>query len=78
MHQMNPTLQTIYNKHYIKNPKDFVELIELIGEKSLENVLATIKKQIFKAPVKTPAMVDRLTHKSYIVNMNGNSYRSKK
>jgi hypothetical protein len=26
----------------------------------------------------TAAMIDRLTHKSYIVNMNGNSYRLKK
>ncbi len=25
----------------------------------------------------TAAMIDRLTHKSYIVNMNGNSYRLK-
>jgi len=25
----------------------------------------------------TAAMIDRLTHKSYILNMNGNSYRLK-
>lgn len=25
----------------------------------------------------TSAMTDRLTHKSYVVNMNGNSYRMK-
>jgi len=25
----------------------------------------------------TAAMIDRLTHKSYVVNMNGNSYRLK-
>ncbi|WP_428868727.1 ATP-binding protein [Clostridium sediminicola] len=25
----------------------------------------------------TAAIIDRLTHKSYIVNMNGNSYRLK-
>ena len=25
----------------------------------------------------TAAMIDRLTHKSFIVNMNGNSYRLK-
>jgi DNA replication protein DnaC len=31
--------------------------------------------EIFKDPVLTAAMIDRLTHKSYIVNMNGNSYR---
>jgi len=33
--------------------------------------------EIFKNPVMTAAMIDRLTHKSYIVNMNGNSYRLK-
>ncbi len=31
--------------------------------------------EIFKDPVLTAAMIDRLTHKSYIVNMNGNSFR---
>lgn len=33
--------------------------------------------ELFKDPVMTAAMIDRLTHKSYIVNMNGNSYRLK-
>ena len=33
--------------------------------------------EIFKDPIMTAAMVDRLTHKAYIVNMNGNSYRLK-
>ncbi|MGE4284645.1 MAG: IS21-like element helper ATPase IstB [Clostridia bacterium] len=33
--------------------------------------------EIFHDPVMTAAMVDRLTHKSYLVNMNGNSYRYK-
>ena len=33
--------------------------------------------EIFKDPVMTAAMIDRLTHKSYIVNMNGHSYRLK-
>lgn len=33
--------------------------------------------EIFKDPMMTAAMVDRLTHKAYIVNMNGNSYRLK-
>jgi DNA replication protein DnaC len=34
-------------------------------------------QEIFKDPVLTAAMVDRLTHKAYIVNMNGNSFRLK-
>jgi len=33
--------------------------------------------EIFQDPVMTAAMTDRLTHKSYMVNMNGNSYRLK-
>ena len=34
-------------------------------------------QEIFKDPVLTAAMVDRLTHKAYIINMNGSSYRLK-
>jgi len=34
-------------------------------------------QEIFKDPILTAAMVDRLTHKAYIVNMNGNSFRLK-
>jgi DNA replication protein DnaC len=33
--------------------------------------------EIFQDPVMTAALIDRLTHQSYIVNMNGNSYRMK-
>lgn len=34
-------------------------------------------EEIFQDPVMTAAMIDRLTHQSYLVNMNGNSYRMK-
>jgi len=34
-------------------------------------------QEIFKDPILTAAMVDRLTHKAYIINMNGKSYRMK-
>jgi DNA replication protein DnaC len=34
-------------------------------------------KDIFHDPIMTTAIIDRLTHKSFIVNMNGNSYRLK-
>jgi len=34
-------------------------------------------EEIFKDPVITAAMIDRLTHKSYVINMVGNSYRLK-
>lgn len=30
--------------------------------------------QIFNDPVLTAALIDRLTHKSYVINMNGDSY----
>lgn len=33
--------------------------------------------EIFQDPVMTAAMIDRLTHQSYAVNMNGNSFRMK-
>lgn len=33
--------------------------------------------EIFQDEVMTAAMIDRLTHQSYTVNMNGNSYRMK-
>ncbi|WP_246615394.1 ATP-binding protein, partial [Clostridium thailandense] len=33
--------------------------------------------EIFIDPVMTAAMTDRLTHKSFVINMNGNSYRLK-
>lgn len=33
--------------------------------------------EVFNDAVLTAALIDRLTHKSYVVNMNGNSYRIK-
>jgi DNA replication protein DnaC len=33
--------------------------------------------EVFNDPALTAAMVDRLTHKSYVINMNGNSYQMK-
>jgi len=33
--------------------------------------------EIFNDPVLTAAMVDRLTHRAHVVNMNGDSYRTK-
>jgi DNA replication protein DnaC len=33
--------------------------------------------EIFKDPVLTAAMVDRLTHKAHVINMNGESFRVK-
>lgn len=33
--------------------------------------------EVFNDPIMTAAMIDRLTYKAFIVNMNGNSYRIK-
>ena len=33
--------------------------------------------EIFNDQSLTAALIDRLTHKSYVINMNGNSYRMK-
>lgn len=44
MQQMNPKLHTIYNKYYTENPKDFIELLELIGENGLEKIENIIKE----------------------------------
>lgn len=44
MQQMNPKLQTIYNKHYTENAKEFIELIEIISEKGLEKIEEIIKE----------------------------------
>jgi len=44
MQQMNPMLHTIYNKYYTENPKDFIELLELIGENGLEKIQKIIKE----------------------------------
>ena len=38
MHQMNPKLQNIYTKYYTQNPKDFLDLIEIISEEGIENI----------------------------------------
>lgn len=34
-------------------------------------------EDIFKDPVMTTAIIDRITHKAIVINMNGNSYRLK-
>jgi DNA replication protein DnaC len=58
----------------------FFGSIQKAGRKSIiitTNLSFERWDEIFKDPVITAAMIDRLTHKAYIVNMNGNSYRFK-
>lgn len=44
MHQMNPKLQNIYNKYYTENPRDFIDLIEIISKEGLEKIEKVIKE----------------------------------
>lgn len=44
MRQMNSKLQNIYNQYYIQNPRDFIDLIELISEEGLEKIENIIKE----------------------------------
>ena len=41
---MNSKLQNIYNKHYTENPRDFIDLIELISKEGLEKIEQSIKE----------------------------------
>lgn len=47
MRQMNSKLHNIYNKYYTQNPRDFIDLIELISEEGLgkvENIIKELEK----------------------------------
>ncbi len=44
MRQMNSKLLNIYNKYYIQNPRDFIDLIELISQEGLEKIENVIKE----------------------------------
>lgn len=44
MRQMNSKLQNIYNKYYTENPRDFIDLIELISKEGLEKIEQSIKE----------------------------------
>ena len=43
MQQVNPKLQNIYTKYYTQNPKDFLDLIEIVSKGGLENIEKAIK-----------------------------------
>ncbi len=58
----------------------FTHLSLRVGRKSTiitTNLSFDRWSELFGDPVLTAAMVDRLTHKAYLINMNGNSYRLK-
>lgn len=70
---------------YISADKEGAELLFThislrAGQKSTiitTNLSFYRRGEIFGDPVMTAAMTDMLTHKSYVVNINGNSYRMK-
>lgn len=43
-HQLSPELQETYQQYYINNPREFIELLELIKEKDVESVLKAIEE----------------------------------
>ena len=57
-YQMAPKLQNIYNKYYINNTKDFIDLIEIIKKNSFDEVINAIEKleKISKNTVTTDAI----------------------
>ncbi|MFZ7130772.1 MAG: IS21 family transposase [Eubacteriales bacterium] len=73
MRQMNPKLQTIYNNYYTENPKDFVELIEIISEHGLNKVIKIIDELQKISPtgvntIKIKTLCNRDENVSYITN----------
>ena len=54
-HQLSPELQETYQRYYTNNPRDFIELLDLIKEKDTTTVLSAIKelKTIKKSLVTT-------------------------
>ena len=70
----------IYNNNFTGAGVIFTHLSLRAGRKSTiitTNLSFDRWEEIFVDPVITAAMTDRLTHKSYIVNMIGPSYRLK-
>ncbi|MCK5788380.1 MAG: ATP-binding protein [Chlamydiia bacterium] len=58
----------------IKNEMKLISNVSMI----IKMICVIIKwDEVFKDPILTAALVDRLTHKAYVINMNGNSYRTK-
>ncbi|MGL4656812.1 MAG: IS21-like element helper ATPase IstB [Sarcina sp.] len=70
---------------YISSDREGAELLFTnisirTGQKSIiltTNLAFDRWNEILGDPVMTAALTDRLTHKSYVINMNGNSYRLK-
>jgi hypothetical protein len=70
---MNPRLQSIFNKYYTENPKDFIDLIEIISENGLDKI-ENIIKELEKI---SPLVIDTGKIK-LLVNRNTEAALSKK
>lgn len=82
-HFMNYDLIIIDELGFISFDKEGSELLfsllSLRAERKSTIITTNLKfnkwHEIFKDPLMTTAMVDRLTHKSYLIDMDGESYR---
>ena len=85
MLKLKPRLKGIHHKRYQGKEKSFIELlvthlplrVERRSTIITTNLFFERWDEIFLDSVMTAAMIDRLAHKSYILNINGNSYRLK-
>jgi len=72
MHQADPRLQQIYQNHYTKREKEFIELLFVIKEKGIEEVTAAIES------LKKISPLDISTEKvKAIVNRNPDDFSKK-
>jgi len=82
-HFMNYDLIIIDELGFISFDKEGSELLfsllSLRAERKSTIITTNLKfnkwHEVFKDPLMTTAMVDRLTHKSYLIDMDGESYR---
>lgn len=46
--QLNTKLQSIFNKHFLNNPKEFIELLDIVSEYGFEKIKKKSKEQLLK------------------------------
>lgn len=79
MQQADPRLQNIYQNHYIKREKEFIELLLIINEKGIDEVITAIETLKKVSPLdisteKVKAIINRSTEDyPKIYNSNDNS-----
>lgn len=74
MHQADPRLQQIYSRYYIKREKQFIELLELISQKSIEEVEEAISALEKISPLDvTTEKIKAICNRSQDVTLTGSS-----